>query len=253
MTASIETDPDRLAAIFSEDRATHIYGLPDLEEPFWSSSTWFRSGSAIVGIVSTGSDWVTGYAMSQSYPEETLRLLLEVHEHLPPGTWITGPLGLGDAISKTRESRSKGIHHRMILGEAVREEPCTGIVELGSSDLERLIELRDTDREGMFFLPMMLSRGVFVGVEQLGSLIAAAGTHVASDKYSIAAVGSVITHPNHRGRGLGRRVVSALCRRLRPRFRTIGLNVAASNTPAHRVYESVGFRKAFDYEEVQVL
>lgn len=190
--------------------------------------------------------------MSQSNPEETLRLLKEVHDHLRAGTWITGPLGLYEVISKERQTRSEGLHHRMILRESIQQDPDTEVIGLGPADLDRILELRDSDRQGVFFLPGMLSRGVFVGVEESGSLIAAAGTHVISDVHSVAAVGSVITHPEHRGRGLGRAVVSALCERL-SRFRTIGLNVAASNTAARRAYEAVGFRTAFDYEEVQVM
>ena len=252
MTAAIERTPDRLAAIFSDDPETHVYGLPDLEEPFWSSSTWFRRGTAAVGIISTGGDWVTGYAMSRSEPENTMQLLAEVHDHLPAGTWVTGPLGLYESLSRARNAVSKGIHHRMILREAVPEEPDPEIIELDPGDLERLVELRGTEQV-TFFLPMMLSDGVFVGIEQSKTLVAVAGTHVISDDYSVAAVGSVITHPGHRGQGLGRKVVAALCRRLQSRFEIVGLNVAASNTSAIHVYESVGFRVAFDYEEVQVL
>jgi ribosomal protein S18 acetylase RimI-like enzyme len=253
LTIEIVDDPSSLADLFAADRATHLYGLPDLEEPFWSSSTWFRSGVAVVGIISTGAGWVTGYAMSRSHPEETLRVLAEVHDRLPPGAWVTGPLGLHETISRVRETLPKGVHHRMILSEHVQEEPTREIIELGPTDLQRLVDLRDADPEGMFFLPMMLSHGMFVGVEESGSLVAAAGTHVTSESHSIAAVGSVITHPDHRGSGLGWNVVVGLCRRLQLRYHTIGLNVAASNTAAKRIYDKVGFRTVFDYEEIQVL
>ena len=254
MTVEIVDDPKSLADLFVTDRETHLYGLPDLEEPFWSPSTWFRSGPAAVGIISTGGDWVTGYAMSQSHPDETVQLLAEVHDRLPAGAWVTGPLGLYESVSKTRQALSKGVHHRMILTEPVDErQPAAGIIELKPEDLERVVDLRDADRQGMFFLPMMLSHGVFMGVERSGSLIAAAGTHVISEGHSVAAVGSVLTHPDHRGRGLGSKVVASLCQRLQSRFEVIGLNVAASNSAAIRVYEKIGFRTAFDYEEIQVL
>lgn len=253
MTIEVVTDPSSLADLFAADRETHLYGLPDLEEPFWSSSTWFRSGRAAVGVISTGGDWLTGYAMSQSHPEETLELLAEVHDRLPPKTWVTGPLGLYESTTLSRQALSKGIHHRMILRKHMQGGPIAGVIDLDAADMERVLGLREADPETMFFLPMMLSQGVFVGVEQSGSLVAAAGTHVISDNHSIAAVGSVITHPEHRGRGLGQKVVTALCHRLQSRFDIIGLNVAASNAPAVRVYEKVGFRTAFDYEEIQVL
>src|SRR5690606_32377740 len=40
MTPRIE-DPAELATLFQRDRETHIYGLADLEEPYWSHSAWY--------------------------------------------------------------------------------------------------------------------------------------------------------------------------------------------------------------------
>jgi predicted GNAT family acetyltransferase len=52
---------------------------------------------------------------------------------------------------------------------------------------------------------------------------------------------------------LGKAVVASLCHRLVPIFETVGLNVEAANTPALNVYDQLGFRRAFQYEEIEVL
>lgn len=253
MSITLVSDPVELAPIFETDRETHLYGLPDLEEPFWSPSRWFLRGPAAVGRVSIGNQWVTGYAMSQRHPAETLALLSDVHEELPPGTWVTGPLGSQDALVPIRPCISKGVHQRMILIEppAVpdRERP----KRLRPGDMESLIELHSSDPGGSFFLPSLLSVGIFFGIWEEGLLVASAGTHVTSDRYGVAAVGSVITRPSHRGIGLGYLVVVALCRELSARYRTIGLNVAVTNNAAIRIYEQAGFRARFEYEEIQLL
>jgi predicted GNAT family acetyltransferase len=100
---------------------------------------------------------------------------------------------------------------------------------------------------------MMLESYPFVGVWEDGRLVASAGTHVASRDYGVAAVGAVITRPSHRGRGLGARVMAAICRQLAGDYPLIGLNVEVANEPALRLYDRLGFRRAFQYEEIEVL
>jgi ribosomal protein S18 acetylase RimI-like enzyme len=249
----IVTDPSELQEIFGQDPETHIYGLADLEEPFLSTSTWHREADAVVGVVSTGGDWVTGYAMSRIAPQETLSLLLEVQGDLPPGSWITGPLGMHESMSARRDSTPIGVHWRMVLdGEADTADPGEVSI-LGKGDLESLIELYDTAPGEVFFLPEMLEHNPFVGIWERSRLVAAAGTHVSSRRHGVAAIGALITRPDQRGRGLGRTVLSGLCRLLADEYETIGLNVRADNTSAISLYDRLGFRRGFQYEEIELL
>lgn len=245
--------PDEIEGLFQRDRETHIYGLADLEEPYWSSSRWFRDGEAAVGIVSVGDDWVTAYAMSQLAPVATLGLLSAVQEQIPAGTWITGPTGMFQSVSRSRPTRDIGPHWRMILEGA---PPCEGdpsVVAVTSADTEALLDLYASDPGSSFFLPAMLDRNPFLGVWEEGKLVASAGTHVVSKPYGVAAVGAVITRPSHRGRGLGSLVTGELCALLHADYETIGLNVEKSNEAAIHVYERIGFRRAFEYEEIELL
>lgn len=246
-------DPDELAELFGSDRVTHLYGLADLEEPFWLNSTWYRDGVAAVGLVGTGDDWVTGYAMSRADPEATLDLLTGVQSSLPSGSWVTGPIGMYEVTSKVRHIRPIGTHWRMILDEPVQIEGNPEASRLRMEDLEALLDLHASDRDRSFFLPMMLEKYPFVGIWEDGRLVASAGTHVASLRHGVAAVGAVITRPSHRGRGLGRLATSSLCRILADEYETVGLNVETENEPALRIYDSLGFRRAFQYEEIEVL
>ena len=47
-----------------------------------------------------------------------------------------------------------------------------------------------------------IAEGVYYGIRVNGRLVAAAGTHVISRKARLAVVGNVLTHTDHRGRGL---------------------------------------------------
>ena len=68
----------------------------------------------------------------------------------------------------------------------------------------------------------------------------------------VAAVGAVYTLATHRGLGLGRAVTVGVIDRIADRVETIGLNVAAENAPARRIYESIGFERVVEYEEAEL-
>ena len=246
-------EPADLLDVLESDRETHLYALGDLEEPFWSHSRWFRRGDAVVGIVSTGDDWATGYAMSRVAPKETLALFVEVQRDLDAGSWVTGAMGLFDSVSQVRECRSAGLHWRMILDQLRSIDHPFEVSDLGPADVGAMQDLHSTEPGRAFWLAGMLSENPFVGLWEEDRLVASAGCHVASERYGVAAIGGVFTHPGRRGEGLGAVVTSELVRRLHGRYRTIGLNVELSNTPAIAIYDRLGFRRAFEYEEIELL
>ena len=246
------SDPAELVAIFERDPEVHLYGLADLEEPFWSASLWYRDDEAVIGRVSVDDDWVAGYAMASHAPEATLALVREIEPELPPATWITGPPGMAEHLSATRALDAKGPHWRVILEGADRLGHSNDVSPLTEDHLHSVQDLHQSDPGAVFFLPAMLGNGHFVGIWEDGRLVASAGTHVASVRYGVVAIGAVITRPSHRGRGLAAAVLSGLARELLSRYRTIGLNVVASNVDALRLYEGLGFRVAHQYEEVEL-
>jgi predicted GNAT family acetyltransferase len=78
-----------------------------------------------------------------------------------------------------------------------------------------------------------------------------AGVHVYSEAEGVAMLGNIATRPAQRGRGLARAATAALAVALAQRARHIGLNVKADNAPALRLYERLGFRTEFVYEEAR--
>jgi GNAT superfamily N-acetyltransferase len=245
------TDPGPIAELFEQDRHTHLYGLADLEEPFWSRSTWYRSDDSVVGVIGLGDGYTTGYAMSENRPMATLELLSSVQSSIPAGSTVVGAVGLSARLAGERAHQPLGVHHRMILGELRPTDP-RGAVILGEDDLPALEELHSSTGGQGFFLPAMLRGMPFMGVWENDRLISSAGCHVVSKRHGVAAVGAVVTTPDRRGRGLGSAVTSALCERLVGEFRTIGLNVSVTNTTAIGIYQRLGFQAVLDYEEVVV-
>lgn len=252
-------DPEELLDFFADDRAVHLYSLVDLEEPFWSASRWFRRGDAVVGVVATPTDGIiTATGVSTRDPAGSLALLADVVVDLPAGLMLTGPTGLAAALEPVRRLAWSGSHvkyelrdRRSIAEIRTPDSVRAAIESLGVGDVDRLLELYATEPDAAFFLPSMLADDSFVGLAAGdGRLVAAAGTHVLSDRQRLAAIGSVFVRPDHRGRALGRAVTRAVVERLLDRCDVIGLNVEVSNTPARAIYDELGFAPVLDYDEV---
>jgi ribosomal protein S18 acetylase RimI-like enzyme len=103
---------------------------------------------------------------------------------------------------------------------------------------------------GNAFHPAQVAQGVFYGVFCGTQLVAAAGTHLVSPTYGVAAVGNILTHPDHRGRGHASACTSAVVAELlHSGIRDLILNVQQSNERAIRVYERLGFLRHCAYLE----
>jgi predicted GNAT family acetyltransferase len=112
-------------------------------------------------------------------------------------------------------------------------------------------EIEDLLKHGewVLFVKRSLEDGHFHGMrDSSGRLVAVAGTHIATRRYNMAALGSVFTHPAHRGQGLA----TICCRAVLASVAAAGitrvvLNVEEEKRGARRIYEHLGFITACTY------
>jgi RimJ/RimL family protein N-acetyltransferase len=125
------------------------------------------------------------------------------------------------------------------LGDAVR---------LDAGDTRHLTRLYELGLAGS--LPSeAVAGGVYYGVRRGTRLIAAAGTHVISPMFGVAAVGNVFTHREYRNQGLAKVVTSAVTAELLRSVDDVVLNVRADNPPALAAYRALGYREHTHFEE----
>lgn len=249
MKARLVSDSEEIADLFETAPHTHLYGLADLDEPFWSRSDWYRRGDAVVGVVGLGDGFTTGYAMTAGRPAATLDLLASVQSAIPSRSPVVGTLGMSARLTSVRPHSPLGLHHRMMLKDLRAVSP-RGAVTLTEEDLSALKALHASMGGEGFFLPAMLHGMPFMGIWEDDRLVASAGCHVVSVRHRVAAVGAVVTASDRRGQGLASAVTSALCESLVDEYEFIGLNVASTNRTAIGLYERLGFETALDYEEL---
>jgi ribosomal protein S18 acetylase RimI-like enzyme len=129
-----------------------------------------------------------------------------------------------------------------------------GVDRLGKRDLDEMQALYDASYPGHWFSAAMLDNGPYVGLrDEAGELLSIAGVHVYSESYAVAALGNIVTHPELRGRGFGKRATAGLCQALLPGVKTIALNVQAENDAANKLYAGLGFQAIADYGEYMLV
>jgi predicted GNAT family acetyltransferase len=120
---------------------------------------------------------------------------------------------------------------------------------LSSEYFYALPSLFDGRYPGHWFNETMLKNCPCFGIRDGAGLASAAGVHVYSKAYQVAALGNIVTRPELRGRGFGQRVTVALCKLFLDHVTTIGLNVHIKNPAAIRLYKSLGFQGIASYCE----
>jgi ribosomal protein S18 acetylase RimI-like enzyme len=196
-------------------------------------------------------------AFSEPSNERPMRALLqaaapqfprELYAHLTPG--------LKDSLARQRRLGEVLPSLKMALADEsklARHRSDAELVPIEPSDLATVSALYDEAYPDHWFDARMLETGCYFGVrDRRGGWLAAAGVHVHSPAYRVAALGNIIVRPEARGRGLGAAVTHAVCRHLRDDVDVIGLNVSRDNAAAIACYRKLGFEVVAEYEELTI-
>ncbi|MBC7235573.1 MAG: GNAT family N-acetyltransferase [Chloroflexi bacterium] len=143
--------------------------------------------------------------------------------------------------------------------------PCVaeGVRPATEGDIEAIAELRRAFEHEYFGTPLeqidrgwclriarrYLARGVYVA-ERDGEIVSMAAVEAAIPE--VVQVGAVYTVPEHRGQGLARAVVSALCLEQLQQIPQVSLVVRNDNLPAWRAYAALGFHPHHSYRMSQL-
>jgi predicted GNAT family acetyltransferase len=115
------------------------------------------------------------------------------------------------------------------------------LLELSEADEPDALRLATLCRPGPFF-ERTSALGGFIGVrDSAGRLVAMAGERMKVGEFT--EVSAVCTHPDHRGRGLARGLISVVAGRIVERGEIPWLHSYPDNAGAIALYESLGFRR----------
>jgi len=126
-----------------------------------------------------------------------------------------------------------------MIAERLTEAPADPRIELlTEADAPAMLALATLTKPGPFG-PRTPVLGEFWGIKQDGNLVAMAGERM--QHAGLAELSGVCTHPDARGRGLGRVLSAWVASRIAARGDAPYLHAYASNTVAIELYRSLGF------------
>jgi GNAT superfamily N-acetyltransferase len=238
------TDRTHIRAYLETDRFYAAYAIGDLEPGLFELCEW--TGAVVDGQLDA--------------------LTLHYHGLEPPALFVMGSVGglraiLGQASGPRRVYLTCREDYlpvtrefyaweqvipmlRMVLPPASFRPVDGHCLRLGTEHAEQLVALYALGGGAVAFSPSQIAGGAFYGAFTEGQLVAAAGTHLVSPAYGVAAVGNVFTHPDYRGLGYGSATTTAVVAELLALgIRDVVLNVAQENERAIHVYERLGFER----------
>lgn len=251
-------DLERVRRVLLEDPISTAYMLGDLDPLYNHSCTWWiatdegrdvavllvYNGLSAPVVITHGAPEGIGFIATTKLEDLPWR----GHVHLSPDH-----LEVMQAFSFDRMRLM--IRMGVEVTDLVREVPAHGhdyapITRLGHRDTGDIVALSAFYPDS-FFEPHQLSTGHYYGVRApSGELVSVAGVHIVSRVDRIAALGNIVTHPDHRGRGLSSACTAFLAGALADEgMRLLVLNVQRENADARRVYEKLGFREHCTYLE----
>jgi ribosomal protein S18 acetylase RimI-like enzyme len=238
----------------SDDVFLHLYGIGDLDDYFWLNATYYTlpgKGSRPIILLYDGLTvpcllGLTGKSIQLM--QELIRSMIPL---LPKKFYAHLNEGLSALFRNNFQVQSHGVHFKMGLMDysKLEEIDTAEVVRLTEKDLPELEKLYCISYPEHWFEPHMLQVGQYFGVCRNKNLVSVAGIHIHSERYKLAALGNIATHPDYRGQGLAKASCARLCQELIKTVDHIGLNVKADDESAISCYQKLGFESVHRYEE----
>jgi predicted GNAT family acetyltransferase len=120
------------------------------------------------------------------------------------------------------------------------------VLPLSSADVREMLDLVKRAQPGPL-QARTIELGTYLGIRDGGTLVAMAGTRMHLPGYT--EISAVCTDDEHRGRGLAKVLVGRMVDEILGRGETACLHAVTTNTPAIRLYETLGFsiRREMDF------
>jgi len=193
----------------------------------------FSLGNPAVRRYSPGFAPLVGMPDPDNVDLDALKAISRVGEQLFVPGWSKPP-GPGWRIEFEAT-----LHQMIWSGPPPRSEATTDEFRLGSEHVSQALNLMDLTQPGPFG-PRTLELGEYVGIFEGPTLIAMAGERMFNG--TLREISGVCTHPDYRGQGLARRLVSTLIDRALWRQEIPFLHVLSTNQPALDLYHCMGFQ-----------
>jgi predicted GNAT family acetyltransferase len=209
-----------------------------LDNPVWHALNTHQARFAV------GTDLVKRYlpdiAIFVAFEQMNDSVRRDLEEVVAPGE-VVGVAGLDPA----KDLLGWTVHVRLTVIQMVCEQPpavpesAEEIVTLTADDVPEMTDLIKLTQPGPF-AKRTIELGHYVGIRKDGRLVAISGERFHLPGYR--EISAVCTHPDYRGKGYARLLVSTLVNENWARGDIPFLAVEPDHVPATKLYESLNFR-----------
>ncbi len=256
------TEKAVLESFFRKDPGLHLYSIGDLDDFFWSRTTWYgfenHTELKSIFLIYSGSELPVLLALEDTDKSASEKLLISLVPKLPNLFYSHLSPGLHQLLRKNGFLlETHGEHLKMCLKRLIVPKDNLNFKmscrRLSVDDLEAVKDLYKKAYPGNWFDQRMLETGKYLGAFNEARMIGITGIHVYSRLYRVAALGNVTTLAAYRNQGVAAKLTAELCKDLvADGIEDIGLNVNADNQKAIRCYQKIGFQVQTKYEEFMV-
>lgn len=246
-----------LEKFLRRNASLNIYQLGDLDEFYWDKTKFYgyyksEELMAVVMIYEEANPHVVIALCSIKNLSHMIEAFRQIKDILPQKIYFHITPGAEKILEDSYILSYEGLYLKMSLTnmDKINTVNTDGVEQLSIKNREELNNFYEEAYPGNSFFERMLETGMFFCIRKNGTIVSVAGIHVYSPEYKVAALGSITTHPNFRGKGYATKVTACLCRELFKNTEVIGLNVHSENSSAIHCYEKLGFIKIADYLEI---
>ena len=254
---------DQLRDFLTQDRVGNAYLLGDLDPAYLPFCDWFGfveedeiealllvyKGLSLPAVLTVGpkDPYRAHHCLNELFDKVKSKLPDQfwIHALEPHRSALVSHFKAGDLKRMIRMSLRKEDYRSQEMNLPVRR--------LDHSDTAAIMGLYQHYPDN-FFEPYQLETGLYFGIDadEGDALAAIAGIHVFSQAYDIAAIGNLVTHPDHRRKSYATAVTTSLLNELFESVSLVTLNVQEGNLAAIGTYEKFGFNHHHVYYEGRV-
>ncbi len=260
MSVKLIKDKKVLERFLRRNASLNIYQLGDLDDFYWPQTDFYGYYEAgeLKSVVMIFKEVTPNVVIALcdvkdlDYLNRALELMLDI---LPDKIYLHITPGAEKVLERKYNLHHEGLYIKMDLEnkQKANSVDASNIEQLSIKNKNELSAFYEEAYPGNSYIERMLETSMFFGIRDNDKLRSVAGIHVYSPEYKVAALGSITTNPNSRGKGYATKVTACLCKELLKNIEVIGLNVHSQNSSAVHCYEKLGFIKIADYLEITAI